>query len=243
MVQSVTSFGFVVLSLDHPYDAEFVEYPDGEKVLAADISSDEQIVLAVDTRAKDVKFLLTEMRKTSVVRQFIPSLRNGLNTQRVAMFGHSLGGAAAASSMMIDPRIIGGVNLDGTFFGPVIERGVCNPFLIFAHEGKNQSTDPSWGSIWPRLGNQKLELMLTGAQHGTFTDLPILVDTLGIAEQLPSEVEGLVGTLSGTRARDVITAYVVAFFDSLYGCRTSSILQKESNLYPEVSISAGRINN
>jgi len=239
MVQSVTSYGFVVLSLDHPYDAEFVEYPDGTMVLAANISSDAQIAQSVDTRAKDVSFVLNEMKKTSAVRQFIPTISCGLNTQRVAMFGHSLGGATAASAMMNDPRIIGGVNLDGTFFGPVVERGVRNPFMIFAHEGKNQSTDPSWASIWPHLGKDKLELMLNGSQHGTFTDLPILIDTLGIAEQLPSEVQSLTGTLSGKRAREVITAYVVAFLDSMYGCRVSSLLHGASKLYPEVSFSAG----
>jgi len=240
MVQSVTSFGFVVLSIDHPYDAEFVEFPDGSIVLAANISSDAQIAQAVDTRAKDVSFVLNEMKKASTVRQFIPSIRTGLKTQRVAMFGHSLGGAAAAAAMMVDSRIIGGANLDGTFFGPVVERGVRNPFLIFAHEGKNQSTDPSWGSIWPHLGKKKLELMLSGAQHGTFTDMPILIDTLGIAEQLPSQVKDLTGTLSGARARDVITAYVVAFLDSVvYGCQVSSLLQGPSKFYPEVSFSAG----
>jgi len=239
MVQSVSSFGFVVISIDHPYDAEFVEYPDGTIVLAANISSDAQIAESVDVRAKDVSFVLDEMRKASTVRQFIPTIKTGLNTQRVAMFGHSLGGATAAAAMMVDPRIIGGVNLDGTFFGPVIEQGICNPFLIFAHEGKNQSTDSSWASIWPHLGEKKLELMLTGAQHGTFTDLPILVEALGIAEQLPSEVEGLIGTLSGTRAREVITAYVVAFLQSVYGCRVSPLLHGVSKSYPEVSFSAG----
>lgn len=127
LVQSVSSFGYVVLSIDHPYDAEFVEYPDGTIIPAANITSDEQIVLAVDTRAKDIKFVLNEMKKKSTVRQFIPSINSGLNTDRVAIFGHSLGGAASASAMMINPHIIGGINLDGTFFGPVIERGVSNP--------------------------------------------------------------------------------------------------------------------
>ena len=46
LAQSVASFGNVVVSIDHPYDANVVEYPDGTLVLGANISTEAQIDLA-----------------------------------------------------------------------------------------------------------------------------------------------------------------------------------------------------
>ena len=242
IAQSVASFGYVVATIDHPYDAEFIEFPDGTIIKAANITSVEQIVQFVDTRAKDIKFVLDELNKPSIVKQLIPSAKTNILTKRVAVFGHSLGGVAAATVMMMnDTRIIGGVNLDGMFYGPVIEAGIREPFLLFGHEGKNQTTDASWGSIWPRIGKRKLELMLNGAQHGTFTDMPLVIEALGLTDQLPAEASSLVGTLLGTRAREIITAYLVGFFESVLGCDVVPLLRGENEKYPEVVFVDGNL--
>jgi hypothetical protein len=66
--------------------------------------------------------------------------------------------------------------------------------LIFGHQGKNQSTDASWKATWPRLEGWKLELMLQGATHATFTDLPLLVQVVGLDKVLPPQAELLLGT-------------------------------------------------
>ena len=237
IAQSVASHGFIVVTMDHPYDADVVEYPDGTLISAANISTDAQIILDVETRAKDASFVLDTLSNASAVGHLIPSLQTALNTKRAAMFGHSLGGATAATAMMNDSRIVVGANLDGTFFGSVIENGVCDPLLLFGHEGKNQSTDPTWGEIWLHLGHGRLELMLNGAQHGTFTDFPLLLEVLGMTNELPG-VADLIGTLSGPRALEVITAHVVAFFHSVLERRESPLLEGPSPKFPENEIIA-----
>lgn len=45
MAQSLASEGYVVVTIDHPYDADVVEFPDGSYVLAANISSDDDAAL------------------------------------------------------------------------------------------------------------------------------------------------------------------------------------------------------
>lgn len=40
MARSLASYGYVVVLLDHPYDAEIVEFPDGTIITAADISDE-----------------------------------------------------------------------------------------------------------------------------------------------------------------------------------------------------------
>ena len=154
------------------------------------------------------------------------------------MYGHSLGGAAAAAAIMNDSRIIGGANLDGSFFGPILHRSLDRPFLIFGHEGKNQSTDASWKAVWQRLRGWKLELMVHGAQHATFSDLPLLTKVLGLDKVLPPEAELLLGTLDGARALKIISAYLVAFLDFVHSGKASPLLQGPDEKYPEVSVIA-----
>ena len=238
IAQSIASSGNIVISIDHPYDANVVEYPDGTLVLAANISSDAQIKLDVNTRVKDASFILDQLSLTPTVRLLFPSANGHLKTHNVTMYGHSVGGAAAAAAMLEDSRIIGGANLDGSFFGPVIEQGLNRPFLIFGHEGKNQSTDPSWKAIWPRLRGWKLELMLHGAQHATFSDLPLLVKVLGLDKVLPPEAATLLGMLDGVRALDVVSAYLVAFFDFVRSGIPAHLLQGPAKEYPEISLVA-----
>ena len=238
MAQSVASHGYIVVTIDHPYDAAVVEYPEGTLVLAANISSDAQYELDVQTRAQDISFVLDQLSNATFAHHLLPSTKKRLETNKVTLFGHSLGGATVASAMLNDTRIAGGINLDGTFFGPVIKKGLAKPFLLFGHEGKNQSTDDTWAELWPHLQGWKLELMLDGAQHGTFSDLPMLVEVLGLGGHLPAGVGELLGSIEAKRAMEVITAYVVAFFEQVLRCKASALLQGPSAAFPEVDFVA-----
>lgn len=237
MAQSVASHGFIVITMDHPYDPDIVEYPDGTVVLAANISTDAQIILDVETRARDTSFVLDYFKEPCDMNSLPLFLKKGLNTDKVAMFGHSLGGATAATAMMNDSRIAVGINLDGAFWGSVIENGVRNPFLIFGHEGHNQSTDSTWGDIWPHLGHDRLELTLNGSEHATFVDFPLLLEVLGLTDELPGAVK-LLGSLPGTRAMEIITTYVRAFLKFGLGYEKSALLRGPSSRFPEVAIVA-----
>jgi dienelactone hydrolase len=169
IAQAVASAGYIVVSIDHPYDTEFLEFPNGSIVTAANIS-DAQVPLDVNTRARDVTFVLDQLSTKAGVAALLPGTgAAGLRTRRVAMYGHSVGGAAAAEAMHLDRRIVAGANLDGSMFGPVVKHGLQGPFLLFGHENKTQVTDPSWAEFWSNLRGWKLELELARAQHYAFS--------------------------------------------------------------------------
>lgn len=44
--RSLASQGYVVVTVDHPYDAAVVEFPDGSVVLGANIDDDDEVQLA-----------------------------------------------------------------------------------------------------------------------------------------------------------------------------------------------------
>jgi hypothetical protein len=106
--------------------------------------------------------------------------------------------------------------------------------LLVGHEGKNQSTDPSWAATWPELKAWKLELEVLGAQHGSFTDLPLLVDVLGLTPYLPPAVIELLGSITGPRSLEIMRVFVGAFFDKVLRGKGSEILRKATSAYPEV---------
>lgn len=235
IAQQISSSGYRVVTIDHPYDADIVAFPDNTTILAANISTDAQILLALDTRVKDISFVLDQLRTPSISDRLVPGTRHNLGVSKVGIFGHSLGGATAAEAMLYDSRLAGGLNLDGTFFGSVVSRGLNRPFLLFGHEGKNTTSDSSWGEIWPKLTGWKRELMLEDSAHYTFSDLPDVVDVLGIREELPSEVGQLLGTVDGKRALEIVTIYVTSFFDFVLKGKRSGLLDRPSAKFPEVT--------
>ncbi|KAE8448721.1 hypothetical protein EG329_008936 [Mollisiaceae sp. DMI_Dod_QoI] len=232
MAQQIASTGYVVVTIDHPYDADIVVFPDNTTVFGLDFT-DEQIPLAVDTRAKDITFVLNQFAFPTTFRN--SNIKCKLDVSNVGVFGHSLGGAASAEAMLFDSRLVGGVNLDGTFFGDVVEKGLDRPFLLFAHDGKNLTNDPSWEAFWSRLTGWKRELMLTDSAHYTFSDLPDVVDLLGFTGILPSEVEDIIGSINGRRAFEIVTIYVQSFFDRVLKGRESRLLEGPDARYPEVT--------
>ena len=153
LAEDLASRGYLVATIDHTYSDDEVEFPDGtiaHRVLPDD-QTPQQLTDEVAERVKDTRFVLDEL--TAIEHGTDPDadhhplpagLSGALNLSEVGMFGHSLGGATAASAMSADSRIKAGINLDGTMFGPVVTAGLDRPFMLLSHDGKTRDTDPSW---------------------------------------------------------------------------------------------------
>lgn len=209
-------------------------FPDNSTILGLDFT-DDQIPLLVDTRAKDMSFVLNQLSRSTVAKKLFPGVTCGIDVSKAGVFGHSLGGAAAAEAIYFDRRLLGGINLDGSMFGDVVEKGLKRPFMLFAHTGKNITTDPTWQAIWPKLTGWKRELILDESAHYTFSDLLDVLSVLGFAGMLPVAAGEILGTIDGGRALEIVTAYVVAFFDFILKEKKEGILSAPSAAYPEVS--------
>ncbi|KAI3107245.1 hypothetical protein CBS147331_6551 [Penicillium roqueforti] len=237
---AVASAGYIVVSINHPYDAQFLEFPDGNVVTAANIT-DAQVPLDINTRARDVSFVLDQLSTKAGVAALLHgtgSRAAGLKIRQVAMYGHSVGGAAAAEAMRLDCRVVAGANLDGSMFRPVVQQGVRGPFLLFGHENKTQTTDPSWAEFWSNLRGWKLELELAQAQHYAFSDLSYLMKLLGVPVQNVPAMQKMVGNLDGAKAFEIVHRTVTAFLR--FGLRqaSSTPLEEVISQHPEVSVLA-----
>lgn len=69
LAQSLASSGYAVITIDHPYDADVVEFPDGTLVFNANITLDiPSLKKVVLTRVSDASFVLTQLGQPSVVK-------------------------------------------------------------------------------------------------------------------------------------------------------------------------------
>ncbi|KAA8643673.1 uncharacterized protein ATNIH1004_010447 [Aspergillus tanneri] len=240
LLQEITSNGFAVVSVDHPYDADIVEYPDGRTVLGilTNISTETEFVSALNVRVKDMLFLLDQMNDEKVIRNLFPLSQGNLHLlslDQVTILGHSLGGATAAQTILVNNRFVGGINLDGKLWGSVVDKGLSSPFLLFGNTNHTRATDPSWARFWSHLQGWKLELQLAQSEHYTFSDFPVLVDALSVSDEVRQIIQAdYIGTIGGLRAKDVITSYTIATLQYFVYGHTSELLSGPSVAYPDV---------
>ncbi|MCJ1459862.1 hypothetical protein MMC28_010241 [Mycoblastus sanguinarius] len=242
LVESVASTGYTVVTIDHPYDVDVVEYPNGTLVVATDVNNDTDQQLdalaeiAIVARALDASFVLDQLTNASIAAQLVSDAQTGLNVSSVAMFGHSLGGATAALAMVNDSRIVGGVNMDGAFFGSVVTEGLDRPFMMMGHDGINQSSYPTWAATWPNLRAWKLEVELANSDHYTFSDFPIVIEMLGLSLNETDITALQVTTLNARRSVDIITAYVTQFLGFVLLGKRSEFLESSKSPFTQVTV-------
>lgn len=238
MLQAIASTGHVVVSVDHPHDANAVEFPDGTVIRGEPraIKSNPSLrVKDFDARVQDLGFVLDQLQQEN--QHIVPrSLSGKINFEKVTATGHSYGGATAAQAMLAFPRFAGGINLDGIMFGPVVSKGFTSPrpFLEFESGTNSKQRDSTWAEFLGALVGWKRELKLDGSAHDSFTDLPILIDLLHDAKAVRAQAQELVGTIPGQRVREILKAYLGAAVEYYATGTESSLLKGPSEKYPEV---------
>ena len=237
LAEDLASHGYVVAGIDHTYESFATAFPDGRVTtcLARETRRRgtgfwEKVVTG---RAADVSFVLNELTGAH------PAWPGAglIDPSRMAMAGHSIGGAAAIPAMLADSRIRAGIDMDGTTYARIRDHGLSRPFLFL---GKQSSYTPgsggavtTWERDWKLLTGWKRWLLVAGAIHASFTDLALLADQIGLlADQIGI---GTGAALPGARSLDITRAYVRAFFDQHLRSKPQVLLDQLSPRYPEVT--------
>ncbi|WP_405670178.1 alpha/beta hydrolase family protein [Streptomyces sp. NBC_01530] len=252
LCDDLASRGYVVVSVDHTYDASAVQFPGGRvegSVLPAEfdnaypdpgrIKALLQKTLAV--RVADIRFVLDEL-PCALPR----ALRGMLDFGHTGMFGQSAGGFTALQAMHDDPRIAAAADLDGVLayvqdddaagsLSTVAADGVDRPFLLIGKDGNDLSTVPSWDALWRHGRGWHRGLSLRGAEHATYTDAEALVPQIARRLGLPRKaVVENIGTIMPRHAIAAERACLAAFFDRwLRGRDDDGLLDGSSGRYPE----------
>lgn len=220
LAEELASRGYVVAGIDHTYENYGTTLPGGRlaECLACDSDTDPGFgARVVRIRSADVSFVLDSLDR------WRGSAR--IDRSRIAMVGQSIGGASAVQAMVDDPRIRAGIDMDGTTYAR-IPRGFSRPFLFLGSvQHVPGGVDASWDRDWKLLSGWKRWLVLTGAEHESFTDVPLLERALG--------AKPVYGVLTGTRPSELTRAYVSAFLDQQLKGGKQTLLDGPSTRYPE----------
>ena len=230
LAEDLASHYYVVAGIDHTYESFATAFPDGRVTtcLAREAPRRGQGFWekVVTGRAADVSFVLGELTGAH------PAWPGAglIDPSRIAMAGHSAGGAAAIAAMLADSRVRAGIDMDGATQARIPDRGLSRPFLFL---GKQSNYTPggegpvtTWERDWQLLTGWKRWLLVAGAVLASFTDLALLADQTGI---------DIGAGLSGARSLDITRAYVRAFFDQHLRSTPQALLDQPSPRYPEVT--------
>lgn len=218
LAEELASRGYVVVGIDHVHESYGTTLPGGRLASCAACPEQEADAWAfgdkaVKGRQADVSFVLDRL----LGRHPVWKGARLVDRSRIGMAGHSLGGSSASWTMVKDSRVRAGVDMDGTFFVPVPDKGLRRPFMLM---GAGQVHEPggkdfTWGRDWARMTGWKRWLTIQGGDHASFTDYTLL-------------------TKHSARDLQVSRAYVVAFMDRHLRGRDQRLLDGTSDAFPEV---------
>jgi dienelactone hydrolase len=236
LAQELASRGYLVLTVDHPYGGFMIEsggrvlQPGGDSLRrrlgssATPASVDS--ALAWDARRWAVE-AVAAVRRVAARGTGVPGLADlAIDTARVGMLGHSLGGAAALQGCRDDAIFRACADMDGAPVGDVERMGVGKPILVllsqpggavsepkdsaerahrddFARMGRER--DSTWSAIAGHHADVPAFIVkIRGTAHFSFSDAPFL---------MPSLLRGTGSTLGATRAQRLIVDALADFFD------------------------------
>ncbi|MER7754103.1 alpha/beta hydrolase [Kitasatospora sp. NPDC097643] len=224
LATELASHGYVVALVGHTYEDFGETLANGQTPSCA--ICDDPARLDFDSvaasRALDESFVIDQLTHGNTAWR----LAHLIDKHEIGTAGHSLGGAAAAATMIADPRVRAGVNMDGSFHPAPMPGQINRPLLMLgtADNHSPSSHDTSWEQAWAALGGYKKWLTVAGADHFSFADLNLLQEQAGFPTPPFSPERGVV----------ITREYVTAFFDQTLKGIHRPLLDGPSPNNPEV---------
>ena len=183
LAEGLASNGFIVVATNHPPDSLIAVFPDGHEVrgkpywpVNADRTTQGTAIgrFAEDVLVADVRFVLDQLQEMNSHDNF---WRGQIDLSKVGIVGHSMGGTTAALATKDDPRILAGVNLDGSTYpgmnGDLRPIELHKPLLFMATE--EHASDPATHAReYAGSEANTYYVVVTGSDHMGFSDAGLL---------------------------------------------------------------------
>ncbi len=260
----LASRGYIVASIDHTYHAFYTRFPDGISAIisqqflaeiqrnqSGQMSEEEDIRTTfawMDLRTADIRFTLDQIQALNAGKEPGSPLAGHIDEARIGLFGHSLGGAAAASVCRDDARCKAVAVIDSTMFGEYLRNTQARtlvtapfpkPLMIFYNGDTYHATPDHQGYVpdvnaFNHAAAAAYSVVVNGAQHLNFTDLPARAPVLArLLGNVMTVNGGTAGTISQARCMEILDRYLVDFFNQNLLGEPSAMLSGPSS-YPEV---------
>jgi pimeloyl-ACP methyl ester carboxylesterase len=150
LAEGLASHGYFVVGFDAPYRSFVVVLPDGRVVGRSPTYNVENAngnladpvigkLLAMWT--SDAEFVVGQLQRLN--DDSSGRFKGRMDLQRLGMFGHSFGGAAALQFCHDDSRCKAALDLDGIPFGSVVREGLTKPGMFLLSDHSAETADPS----------------------------------------------------------------------------------------------------
>nr|QQZ49135.1 hypothetical protein JKL49_18560 [Phenylobacterium glaciei] len=211
-VEHLVSHGYVVATIDHPYAASGVRFPDG-RTASFDLRLQDRRFFdrVMPYLAEDASFSLDQL--TEVNREDPKGLLTGrLDLARAGMFGLSMGGVITAETCLRDARFKACLPMDVHMPADVVAAGLAQPTMWISRDAATMrregwaeadviETQTTMRSVFASLRAPGYLVLAPGMYHQDLSDFTALIwPPLG--RRL-----GLYGSLDGARSHAVIKAY------------------------------------
>ena len=213
-METLASEGYLVVAIDHAYDANITLFEDGS---AANFRSGAEGDLTVqefwdlripqlNTRSEDVIFLLDEIE---LLIEMGDLFWRSINMDHIGIMGHSFGGATAIISSAKDDRLDACIALDG-WIVPIessyIQSGMKVPLLYIGRpEWETTVNYDKLDSLIVNSNVPSVKLILPGTKHFDYSDTPQF-------SSLARNV-GVSGKMSSDALRDTLTTRMLNLFN------------------------------
>ena len=213
-MEELASKGFIVIALDHTYDANITIFNDGQTAdfksgIVGKVTPEEfwDIRLPqINTRADDIIYLLNNI--TEIQKNNKNSFWNMIDLNRVGIMGHSFGGGTAIVACSKDDRLKASIALDGWLVPvkeEIIKKGISVPFLYIGQPyWKNPMNYENLDILISSSSGRASKLILEGTKHMDFSDTPQFNSS--------SAKLGISGSMDLEELRLLLNSQIVAFF-------------------------------
>lgn len=230
LVEELVSRGFVVVTIDHSYDALAVEFPNGTIAHFHSRRADPAKIVRMSqwdaffapqliVRVADVRFVLDALtslnrgQNPDAEHRALPAhLAGALDLSRIGMFGHSLGGTTTIAVMRQDRRVRAGLLMDSPI--PKTARSTGFDRSVMLIRSQNMTVGkfivPSWQAFSTHLTDWHREILMPGTDHNDFTDLALIARHFNFSQALRSALQ--LGPIDAQRALNLERSYLTTFF-------------------------------
>ena len=248
-VEELVSHGYIVIAVDHTYDAGFVEFPNGDIFYSLTSRPSNQrlnetpeiFYTRFGYRVDDINFIIDKIDLFSDYDSDISSI---MDTNNIGIFGHSFGCLTSVYAAYFNDRIKSCFGLDGWFepmHDSLVFKNLKKPIM---HIGQNnQGEEKFWNDInFTKMNNfiksnSDLSVMIDipGSHHYDYTDFTYFSY---LAKKL-----NFSGSVSTKTMANVMNVTLLDFFDYTLKNKDIFNLDNYKEEFPEIDIIYSSFNN
>jgi len=172
--------------------------------------------------AEDLSFFLDQIKGINESNEI---LKGKMDTDRIGMFGMSMGGIATCELCMYDQRVKAGISMDGGLHGSLLEGKLNVPFMFLSSRKYT-----GYGDLFKGKSDKDCyAFAIKNADHYNFSDYSLYPKP---------QASFLLGTIDGKRALDITNVLALSFFDKYLKNKKEINMLTEAAKFPEVEMAS-----